>query len=145
MLRGLLADRFALKVHRETRELPIYSLVFVKKSAKLQEAATNDRGGWAFDSDGRRELRKTRMSQLILYLWQMTGRPVLDKTNLTGAYNFPLELSLEEMGGVNASTDAAQRPSIFTSIEELGLKLESGKVPFEMVGVDGGNPVPTAN
>jgi uncharacterized protein (TIGR03435 family) len=145
MLQALLADRFQLKVHRETRDLPIYALIFVKESPKLEKVESEATGGVDLAADGRRRFLRTSMEQLVLYLTSMSGRPVLDKTNLAGAYNFPLELSMEEVGGINASANATQRPSIFTSVEELGLKLESRKAPVEMIVVDGGTKTPTEN
>jgi len=145
MLQALLADRFKLKVHRETRELPIYALIFVKESPKLEKVEGDAIGGVDLAADGRRRFLRTSMAQLVLYLTSMSGRPVLDQTGLAGAYNFPLELSMEEVGGINASANATQRPSIFTSVQELGLKLESRKAPVEMIVVDGGTKTPTEN
>jgi uncharacterized protein (TIGR03435 family) len=145
MLQALLADRFKLKVHRETRELQVYALIFVKESPKLEKLESDAIGGVDLAADGRRRFLRTSMEQLVLYLTSMSGRPVLDRTNLAGAYNFPLDLSMEEAGGINASASAIQRPSIFTSVQELGLKLESRKAPVEMIVVDGGVKTPTEN
>ena len=85
------------------------------------------------------------MGQLVTMVTFMVGRPVFDKTDLAGAYNSPLEPSMEEVGGLNAPSDVTQRPSIFTSVQELGLKLESRKAPIEMIVVDGGSKTPTEN
>ena len=145
MLQALLADRFKLKVHRETRELPIYALVFVKPSPKLEHAEGEAIGGADLAADGRRRFLRTSMDQLVQYLTLMVGRPVLNKTDLPGAYNIPLDLSMEEMGGINASPDAQPRPSVFTSLQDIGLKLESRKAPFEVIVVDGGTKTPTEN
>jgi uncharacterized protein (TIGR03435 family) len=145
MLQALLADRFKLKVHRETRELQIYALIFLKDDPKLEKVEGDAIGGVDLAADGRRRFLRTSMEQLVLYLTSMSGRPVLDKTNLAGAYNFPFELSMEEVGGINASANATPRPSIFTSLQEIGLKLESRKAPIEMIVVDGGAKTPTEN
>jgi uncharacterized protein (TIGR03435 family) len=144
MLQTLLADRFRLKLHRETRELPIYALLFVKESPKLEKV---EGGGIGVDlsDNGQRLFRRTSMPQLADFIRPMVGRPVFDRTGLDGAYNFPLELSMEEMGGINAAANATQRPSIFTSVQELGLKLESRKAPVEMIVVDGGMKTPSEN
>jgi uncharacterized protein (TIGR03435 family) len=144
MLQALLADRFKLKLHRETREIPAYELTFVKESPRLQETEGEARGEFAF-VDGRREARRMSMGQLVTMVTFMVGRPVFDKTDHAGAYNFPLELSMEEVGGLNAPSDVTPRPSIFTSVQELGLKLESRKVPVEMIVVDAGTKTPTEN
>jgi len=145
MLQSLLVERFQLKVHRETRELPVYALIFVKESPKLEKVESDALGGVDLAADGRRRFLRTSMEQLVMYLTAMSGRPVLDKTNRAGVYDFPLELSMEEVGGINASANSTQRPSIFTSVEELGLKLESRKAPFDMIVVDGGTKTPTEN
>jgi uncharacterized protein (TIGR03435 family) len=145
MLQALLAERFKLKVHREPRELQIYALIFVKDSPKLEKVESDAIGGVDLAADGRRRFLRTSMEQLVMYLTAMSGRPVVNKTNLAGAYNFPLELSMEEVGGINASSNATQRPSIFTSMQELGLKLDSQKGPIDMIVVDGGIKTPTEN
>ncbi len=145
MLQALLGERFKLKVHRETRELPIYALIFARESPKLEKVESDAIGGVDLAADGRRRFLRTSMDQLVQYLRLMVGRPVLDQTDLAGVYNFPLELSMEEVGGVNASADAPPRPSIFTSVQELGLKLDSRKAPIEMIVVDGGTKTPTEN
>ena len=69
---------------------------------------------------------------------------MFDRTGFPGTYNFPLEMSIEELGGINANPDSSS-PSIFTIVEGLGLKLESRKEPVEVIVVDSGNKVPTEN
>jgi uncharacterized protein (TIGR03435 family) len=137
MLQSLLAERFKLTIHRETRELPVYELIVAKPSPKLKK--TDPSAPFGVDS-GHRELRTT-MPQLADLITRMVGRPVLDKTNLAGWYDLPLELSMEEVGGI----DKSSRPSIFTSVQESGLKLESRKDPVEIIVVDGGTKTPTEN
>jgi uncharacterized protein (TIGR03435 family) len=67
------------------------------------------------------------------------GKPVVDKTDLTGAYKIDFKFAPE---GDAAST----LPSIFTAIQEqLGLKLDAQKVPFETLIIDRCNPIPTQN
>jgi hypothetical protein len=56
------------------------------------------------------------------------------KTKLTGGYDFALDFSMEEMGGMNANQSVEGRPSIFTIVENLGLKRESRKAEFEVLG-----------
>jgi uncharacterized protein (TIGR03435 family) len=68
----------------------------------------------------------------------MLQAPVIDKTGLEGYYNFPFERTMEETGRDSA-------PSVFTVVEELGLKLESRKAPFDVVVIDSGNKVPAGN
>lgn len=140
MLRSLLVERFKLVLHHENRELPMYALVTGKGRLKLQEIEDgNDRNSWGFN-DGRRVAKNMSMAVLAQYLSLMLQSPVVDMTGLKGFYNFPLELSTEERD----SNDGAA-PSIFTIVEQLGLKLESRKAPFDVIVVDSGNRVPTEN
>jgi uncharacterized protein (TIGR03435 family) len=136
MLQALLADRFKLKVHRETRELPVYELIVTKESPKLKKI---DPSAPAGIPDGGHQ--RTTMSQLADLITRMVGRPVLDKTNLAGWYDLPLAPSMEGAGG----TDKLSLPSIFTNIQESGLKLESRRDPIEMIVIDGGSKTPTEN
>lgn len=125
MLRNLLAERFQLKFHRETRELPGYTLVAVKKGPKLKDAPALP-GGAADDSakpalklgaDGyflppdrpgifvqmtrppgaRMVARKTTMAELTELLQRQMKRPVTEATGLSGKYDFTLDYSTEGM------------------------------------------------
>jgi uncharacterized protein (TIGR03435 family) len=141
MLQALLIDRFQLKLHHEQREMAVYELMAGKGEAKL-EKGDGSAASIAIDN-GRREAKNNTMDQLAQFLSLMLQRPVLDRTELRGTYNFNLEMSLEELGGV--SNPDVTAPSIFTIIEGLGLKLESRKEPLEVIVVDSGNKVPAEN
>ncbi len=136
MLQALLTERFQLKLHRESREMSVYLLVTGKGPAKYQKSE----GAVGYDLANGRVLRNHTMAQLADFLTFTVQRPVLDRTGLEGAYNIPLEMSQEELGKSDGSS-----PSIFTIVESLGLKLESRKVPVEVIVVDSGNKVPTEN
>jgi uncharacterized protein (TIGR03435 family) len=141
MLQNLLTDRFQLKIHREMRDLPVFELAAAKNGAKLEEAAdcgpselkcglmtTALTGGGMVKT-----ARRVSMARFAEYLaalpdWAGIGRPVLDRTGLTGLYDFSFEFAT----GPNSTA-----PSIFTALEqELGLKLESRREPVEMLVVD---------
>jgi uncharacterized protein (TIGR03435 family) len=141
MLQVLLADRFKLTLHRETREQPIYALVIGKDGPKLHESPKESTPG--AQRTGRSFVYKsTPMSVLTLILSQLVGRPVVDKTGLSGRYDFSLEYTPERVGrGVVEGREPAPNsdglPSIFTAVQEqLGLKLESQKGPVEFIVVD---------
>jgi uncharacterized protein (TIGR03435 family) len=141
MLQSLLHERFQLQLHREPREMPVYALVTGNGKPKFQRSD----GELSYDlENGRRILQNHTMAQLADFLSPMVQRLVFDRTGLSGAYNFPLEMSMEELGGINAKPEASA-PSIFTIIEGLGLKLESRREPVEVVVIDSGNKVPTGN
>jgi uncharacterized protein (TIGR03435 family) len=141
MLQSLLAERFQLKLHRELKETAVYALIPGKGQPKFQKSE----GELSYDmSNNRRELKNHTMLQLVDFLSSILQHLVFDRTGLPGTYNFPLEMSMEELGGLNATPDSSA-PSIFTIVEGLGLKLDSRKEPVEVIIIDSGNKVPAEN
>jgi bla regulator protein BlaR1 len=129
MQQKLLADRFHLKLHRENREMPVYELLVAKPGFKLREAA-NPRHGIAGRANAI-ESNGSNIAALAETLARKLRRTVLDKTGLTGFYDYKLEFSLDP------ATDGTALPSIFTALQEqLGLRLESAKGPVEILVVD---------
>jgi len=155
MLQTLLGDRFQLKYHKETRELPVYELVVAKNGSKLKETrpdgppVAGPRGeslGRGAMVIGRGQLAGSgmTMAQLSTMLANNLGRTVIDKTGLTGNYDVTLSWTPELGQGGNlgaappppADPDAATS-SIFTAIhEQLGLKIDSGKGPVEVYVIE---------
>jgi uncharacterized protein (TIGR03435 family) len=158
MTQSLLEDRFQLKMHRETREAPIYELVLAKAGSKMKLSANQEpvattpdapqRGGpppgmMRLNPGGNLEGNGVAISLLARMLSEqpITGRPVIDKTGLKGLYDFMLEWTPEAvMPGLPAppspSADTSG-PSLFTALQEqLGLKLESAKGPTEFLVID---------
>jgi uncharacterized protein (TIGR03435 family) len=170
MMRTLLEDRFRLKVHRETRDLPVYNLRTLKGGHKLSPA--NDGGCVSLDPTaplpqsesgqppavpcgralqittpaGARMRGKTVvMPELIRVLTTVLGRPVIDKTGFTRAFDFDLEFALDDvLAGLHPTldyplpaTDPGKAASILTAIQQqLGLKLEAAKGPVEILVID---------
>ncbi len=141
MLKALLADRFKLKVHRETKELRVYSLVTGKDGPKLH--ASEDDG----DSDTERAagggltFKRTSMPALAEFLSGLASiqRPVLDRTGIRGVFNFtltPYDIQLADPSGAVDKRALFTWPTIFTDVQSLGLKLESTKAPVEMLVID---------
>ena len=137
MLRALLDERFALKLRHEARGFPGYALVAGKGKPGFQEAADDETEGFEVVSD-RRQAKGMSMASLVRQLALLLQAPVLDETALVGRYTFPFEYAMEETGKTEA-------PSIMTIISELGLKLEPRKVPLDVIVVDNGRKVPSAN
>jgi bla regulator protein blaR1 len=157
MLRSLLVDRFGLKTHEETKELPVYALVVAKGGPKLKEAkapdanASGPRGPrMMFDASGQLTGQSVPMADVARILSQQIGRTVIDKTGLTGSYDFSLQLPPRSgpmamapapgngppAGGEDGGDDSSG-PSIFTAVQEqLGLKLESQKAPLPLIVID---------
>jgi bla regulator protein BlaR1 len=159
MLQALLADRFQLKLHSDTKELPLYALVIAKNGSKLQPAKSGDtypngfkgpevHGGAGMilmEGDGGPVTGQgIPIRDLVNLLSQQLGRTVLDRTGLTGKYDFTLKWAPDENRGPpgppgidNSPPTDSLGPSISTAVQEqLGLKLESEKGPVEILVID---------
>lgn len=159
MLQALLADRCQLKAHSETREMSVYYLVIAKGGAKLQESNPQDYTSGVAAS-GRREGLGLRgrggpleggnapIDALAGVLSTLLSRQVIDKTGLTGKYDFTLQWAPDEGEGRFLKDSAAPPPdqpagvdsnfpSLFGALEkELGLRLEAAKGPVEVIVID---------
>jgi uncharacterized protein (TIGR03435 family) len=137
MLQTLLADRFKLRIHRETRNLSGYSLL-AEKSVKLQHSdATQGRLYVApLTTDDRRSVnvhfRNATMASLARYMSSMMNCPVLDKTGLTGSFDFEKEVTLD----ASFSFQDGFQEGFRALAPLLGLKLEPVKVPTEILIID---------
>jgi uncharacterized protein (TIGR03435 family) len=201
MVRSMVEDRFQLKAHMETRELPIYNLVVAKDGPKIKRSEdqtpvapsqaqpaqlcgplpaappapvpfiTPGQRGSPFDPNspaprgfiGGMFAASTIMfrgsavplGNMVGMIRQQVGRPIVDKTELKGLYDFVLRFSPEGLpnfpgviaapppqppqGGaptVPAAPAAEPLPSIFTALQDLGLRLESAKGPVEVLVID---------
>jgi uncharacterized protein (TIGR03435 family) len=146
MLQTLLTDRFHLQFHRETKELPIYSLIAAKSGPKLHKAEPGGNTSMQGEN-GSFVFHGTSMPQLAedLSTLSQVDRPVLDRTGIPGVFDFNLKFgeSNDEMKRALIVGDGA---SIFTLVQEqLGLKLEAQKGPVEMLVIDHVERVPTEN
>lgn len=175
MEQRLLADRFGLKLHSEQRELPAYDLVLARTDGKLGpqlHKSTMDCEAWA--ANGRPKMDTvpkspvspsgerpvcgqvaTRtwlsagartMQELAGILQAMVGRPVIDKTGLSGAYDVDMRwVRTDLQAGEAASATNTDAPSLFTAVEEqLGLKLVAQKEKFDVLVIEHIQP-PTPN
>jgi len=139
LTRKLLAERFGLKVHRETKELAVYAITVAKGGEKMARSV-GDPNGNADERDNQNgglvTMRMTNalMSELALQLGFYLDRPVVDQTRLAGRYDFQLKWTDDES---RVPTDGSASPGLFTTIQEqLGLKLEPVKAPAEVLVVD---------
>ena len=172
MLQNLLADRFLLKTHMETRDFPSLALVVAKSGFKLKPAAAGDPApapphsasvaDWPtlppgrpqvaahYSTSGEYTLVRFRMQlePLSMFARMMRtypdGPPIVDKTGLPGTYSFALEFS-RVPNGANPETPPPA-PDEFTAVkDQLGLELVSKKLPFDVVVVESFNKLPTEN
>jgi uncharacterized protein (TIGR03435 family) len=142
MLQPLLADRFKLKVHWETRQLSQYRLLTTKGGPKVhpvRDEESNERPGGTRIGRGLIDAHAITTAELAGWLRSELGRPVVDSTGLTGKYDFKLQWVPDESQpnseGETPPLDATE-PSIFAAIRELGLKLQAIKGPAEVLVVD---------
>ena len=166
MLQTLLEDRFKLKIHHETREVPAYALTVAKGGLKLhrfQEGNCIPRdytsffeqfppqpfpelppgqkycGGGTTVKGANVTLEATAMSidNFIKYSLPGLDRPVVNKTGITGLFDFHLEFAPDDDPGAGATPAEVAGPSIFTALErQLGLKAEQAKAPGDILVID---------
>jgi uncharacterized protein (TIGR03435 family) len=186
MLQSLLVERFGLVTHREFREMDLYELVVAEGGPRLTEVPNpagggertkivvkdlpKDKDGWpilpaeavgSFSASipgySRSMYRAAPIAVLVRMLPATLSKPVVDKTGLTGFYNYDLTLPVSERP---ASWSPPETPeailaaressgeflrSYFNAVEKLGLKLISKKGPIEVIVVDKVNSSPTEN
>jgi len=209
MLQALLADRFKLSIHRDTKDHALYALVVAKGGPKLKESPPDEpapdadapppkeekgvttldtgQGKMSVKQDGNggatikgpngmqqrvsvsngiihMELNKASMEQMCEAITRFLDKPVMDMTEPKGNYQIALDISMEDAmkmaraagvmvapggpGGDAKPPDSAADPSgstIFSSVQQMGLKLESRKAPVEMIVVDHAEKSPTEN
>jgi uncharacterized protein (TIGR03435 family) len=156
MLQSLLEDRFQLKIHRETRDLPVYNLVLVKGGPKLSEDQTLPdprQSSINFVSAGEESGALPRgamrmitapsgitllgtavpIAKVVNLLQGRSDRIIVDKTGFNGLFDIHLEFS-PDLGAAAPGTEIGL--SLFTAIQDIGLKLESAKAPLEVLVID---------
>ena len=166
MTQNLLAERFKLKVHRETKDAPAYALVLARADrqlgkqmapstvdcvAVLKAMMAGGRGGpptapgggpqcrLSTGGPGTVMARDVSIQQLAQLLSVQLQRQVVDRTGLTGGFSFDLQFAPDQVSAPDTTAPAIDpdRPSLFTALQEqLGLKLEPQRAPLEMLVID---------
>ncbi len=160
MLQALLADRFKLRIHAVSTEIPVYALVVAKGGPKLEKADIEEKdcpegqpapvldepvtACHVFNGGRGRGLhaRAADMSDLVGYVENWTDRPLLDKTGIKGLYHIetsgwqPMQVAPFAAGAKRDGVDIADIPTIFTVFEKLGLKMESTKDKVDVYVID---------
>jgi uncharacterized protein (TIGR03435 family) len=156
MVQALLADRFKLHMHHETRLLPVFALVLAHGGSKMQPSATPvlDEINGADGPPGNWKAEGVTMKAFagdLSALPEFGGKIVVDKTGLKGAFTFGLRWTPDLAAGASApaSNNAPEpdpsTPSLLTALQEqLGLKLERSKEPVDVIVIDSAEP-PSAN
>ena len=156
MQQSLLAERFKLKAHIETREMPIFELVLAKGGSKMKEVPPSTTGGTSMGPTGQMNQLKgvaATIDAVIAMLMidsEIDGRTVIDKTGLTGSYDIKLKWVPARLAGLAtpgalvlpanygpAPSPDTEGPSLNTALQEqLGLKLVPTKGPVEVLVID---------
>jgi len=131
MLQALMAERFKLVVHRETKELPTYTLVVGKGGPKFRPVEDDGSAVEIGPGDGLQiRAHHISMKSLAAAPQGSVGDTVVDATRLTGLYDINLDFNVDE-------SKPFEGPTVFEAVQrQLGLKLEAGKGPVEVVVID---------
>jgi bla regulator protein BlaR1 len=166
MLRALLAERFRLSVHADTRELPLYALVLARTDGKLgphlrptgadcsqapewlgtgpppvRDAAAPCRSAGP-GPGGAMRFRGITLEAFAKFLATPVRRPVIDRTGLSGDFDIELDMTAEigpppPPPGLPDAVDRSSAPSIFTTLQEqLGLRLDARREPVDVLVID---------
>jgi uncharacterized protein (TIGR03435 family) len=142
MLQALLAERFDLRVHRETRTVAGYRLLAEKADGKLT-AAQGERVGFRIMS--MEEIRGTGTMPMVAWVLKaILGGPVQDDTGLSGKYEIAVKFRADRPEDAGSSSEFGV--SIFTALkQDLGLTLKAAQIPVEVVIVDHALKTPVPN
>jgi uncharacterized protein (TIGR03435 family) len=175
MLQNLLAERFHLKLHHETRELPGWELVVAKSGLKIKESqvgpVSDDTGRGSIGKDGFPILPEGKPGTAGVYtivdgfpVGHITAQqqpisvlasnnfgsqhtpPIADHTGLTGIYDFRLAFSVDSSSTAASDAKAPPLPDLFTAVwEQLGLQFIPKKLPFDVLVIDSFDARPVEN
>ena len=153
MTQRLLAERFLLTLHHESRPVSHYELTVVKNGPKPCESQEPGPSSFKTSSLGHLAYDHLPMRTLAVLLSRMMREPVLDRTALSGYYNIDLQYTPDdglaprkaEVTGTHEA-DVPTYPDIFAALQrQLGLKLEKKKTPIDVLVVDHAGKVPIGN
>jgi uncharacterized protein (TIGR03435 family) len=174
MLQNLIAERFRLALHHESKELQGYELVVSRGGSKLKMSAESgpDRpeptAPPKTDANGFPQLegpglvmmegvkgravitylkaRSQPLSALVNVLSREFRMPILDKTGLEGKFDFKVEFAPQAPGALTPDTTDEDAPNLLTAVQQqLGLKLNPSKIPLDVLMIDRVEKVPTEN
>jgi uncharacterized protein (TIGR03435 family) len=153
MLQNLLANRFQMKLHWQTREESGYTLTVATGGIKLKQSAPDTQPTHSFTWTGHFVMRPQTMTEFANSLRFDMGQPVVDMTGLPGKYDVVFDAAPQSMPGFwnivgrgQPGQQDSQFPSIFEALHRLGIELKhGGKVPVKYLVVDSALQVPIAN
>ncbi|HXS14495.1 MAG TPA: TIGR03435 family protein [Acidobacteriaceae bacterium] len=149
IIRKLLAERYGLKFHEDTKELPVYVLSVAKTGSKLTRSGSDPSSppGLGFRGPGRMIVRNASMAEFAGVMQGVLDRPIVDQTGLKDRYDFQLNWTPDESqfggripppnSGDNGTANADPLPPLFTAIQEqIGLKLDAMKAPAKVMVIE---------
>jgi uncharacterized protein (TIGR03435 family) len=155
MMQALLEERFRLRIHRETREVPVYALVVAKGGPKLpafREGSCNPIDFTKFPPEvpenrcpslaeprGPNVVVNTQgrsIAEFCNFFLRRLDRPVIDRTGVTGRFNFHLVYASDDPNDIANATEPAGPPLFSALQQQLGLKLEPSRGPGEFLVID---------
>ena len=154
MLKGLLLQQLRMIVHTEVREDRVYALVVAKSGPRLKRS--EDQSGRPLllnaIANGHLEFRFANLNGFASALSSLMGSPVVDKTGIGGYFDISLDVTMTDLAGMaavlatnGATPDLAPNDSstsVFTAIQELGLKLDTQRAPIQHLVVDTADRMP---
>jgi uncharacterized protein (TIGR03435 family) len=162
MLQKLITDRFHGVIHHEQREFSVFDLTVAKSGAKLTPAAATGNPGVAMSTDNdqvRLTVTKATIADLIRSLETEAGSAIIDKTGITGVFDFTIEFTRDAGRVMNqftglpqsppsaaAETAGNESPGLSTALQgQLGLKLDRAKGRLDSIVIDRADKTPGAN
>lgn len=151
MLQTLLAERFKMAAHRETKEMSVYTLLEAKGGHKLKESTVSDGAGVLPVQGGKMALRGVcaTLDQLAMFLSSPLRTPVVDLTGLKGRYDFEFDITnfvrTEPTPGEPQQSPDPVAILQLALPQQLGLRLAARKMPIEMLVIDHIERTPVAN
>jgi uncharacterized protein (TIGR03435 family) len=147
IVRKLLAERFALKFHYDTKDLSVYVLTVAKTGPKFSKSTSDPSSPPGMGGPpGRMNMRNGSMEEFAQMMQGILDRPILDQTGLKDRYDLAVRWTPDESqyggripppnsGDNSAAADAP--PPLFTAIQEqLGLKLDAMKAPTKVMVIE---------
>jgi uncharacterized protein (TIGR03435 family) len=135
MMQSLIENRFQFKFHRDVKKLPAYELTVTRSGPKFKRSIDQQSPAGRLGR-GEIDVQAQPFATFAYYLSRFLDRTLINKVDLTGLYDIKLQWNPDLKTEVEAST-VSDKPSIFTALQEqLGLKLDSGKAPVQVIVID---------
>jgi uncharacterized protein (TIGR03435 family) len=145
MLQAFLQERFGLRVHKESRQVPVYELGLRSATPRVTSAEIVEPGSASGSTtSGSIVLKRATMDQFASYLTKAAGRPVVNRTGLSGVFAVSLRWT-PEMAPAAAARSEFESTDFFTALRELGFSLKTATGTFDYVVIEHAERMPREN